>query len=333
MSRRAPSVVTADAVAHAAETSWMPLSHLRSSTVISIASHEPTVWRGHGQEVQKGINSFSGMGAQERDCPRWPEGNAAMAALPGVLGRGWSSGRARPCRALPCRTRSAWRGAGSRISQGYGPWLTCSARWHTSPWPAFRRCGGTPRPRASATAGRQGAGDAKPLALPRRLAYYRRDNERDQRASAAGADDCSPWATPGRHPLRRVGWKRLGWVPFLFPLSTLRRCSRERWEAGPEVTQTEGPAMELWPAIIASPSSTRCTLMDALIIVCLAKSVHRRFVHWTIRRPLRSSLMRARQCVKVVWSDLAETTMSGYGKAHADRLSGSTAGVACAFCV
>ena len=112
MSRRAPGVVTADAVAHAAETSWMPLSPFRSYTVISIASHEPTVWRGHCQEVQKGINSFSGMGAQERDCPRWPEGNAAMAALPGVLGRGRSSGMARPCPALHCRMRSAWRGAG-----------------------------------------------------------------------------------------------------------------------------------------------------------------------------------------------------------------------------
>jgi hypothetical protein len=264
--------------------------------------------------------------AGQRATPRW------QPCLVSSAGDGRAAGRGR---AVPCPAGRAPRGVarGSRISQGYGPWLTCSARWHTSPWPAFRRCGGTPRPRASATAGRQGAGDAKPLALPRRLAYYRRDNERDQRASAAGADDCSPWATPGRHPLRRVGWKRLGGVPFLFPLSTLRRCSRERWEAGPEVTQTEGPAMELWPAIIASPSSTRCTLMDALIIVCLAKSVHRRFVHWTIRRPLRSSLMRARQCVKVVWSDLAETTMSGYGKAHADRLSGSTAGVACAFCV
>ena len=90
----------------------MPLSHLRSYTVISIASHEPTVWRGHCQEVQKGINSFSGMGAQERDCPRWPEGNAAMAALPCVLCQGRSSVVARPCPALPCRTRSAWRGAG-----------------------------------------------------------------------------------------------------------------------------------------------------------------------------------------------------------------------------
>jgi hypothetical protein len=91
--------------------------------------------------------------------------------------------------------------------------------------------------------------------------------------------------------------------------------------------------MELWPAIIASPFSTRCTLMDALIIVCLAKSVHRRFVHWTIRRPLRSSLMRARQCVKVVWSDLAETTMSGYGKAHADRRGGSSRSCVRLLCV
>ena len=122
----------------------MPLSHLRSSTVISIASHEPTVWRGHGQEVQKGINSFSGMGAQERDCPRWPEGNAAMAALPGALGRGWSSGMARPGRALQDALRVAWRGephlAGLwTVADLLGPLahlaLACfSALWrHTSP--------------------------------------------------------------------------------------------------------------------------------------------------------------------------------------------------------
>jgi hypothetical protein len=33
-------------------------------------SPEHTVWRGHCQEVQKGINSFSGIEVPERDCPR-----------------------------------------------------------------------------------------------------------------------------------------------------------------------------------------------------------------------------------------------------------------------
>jgi hypothetical protein len=93
----------------------------------------------------------------------------------------------------------AW---GSRVSQGYVPRLTCLARWDTSPWRAFPRCGGTPRPGGSAIAGRWAAGDAKRLALPRPLAYYRLNKERDQRASAAGADDRSSPATWG---LRLVG--------------------------------------------------------------------------------------------------------------------------------
>jgi hypothetical protein len=72
-------------------TYCMPLSQFRSYTVISIASNAHTVWCGHCQEVKKGINIFSGIGVQERDCPRLPEGKAALAALPGVLCRGRSS--------------------------------------------------------------------------------------------------------------------------------------------------------------------------------------------------------------------------------------------------
>ncbi len=60
----------------------MPLSPFRSYTAISIASNEHTVWRGHSQEVKKGINSFSGIGVQERDCPRLPEDAAVLAAPP-----------------------------------------------------------------------------------------------------------------------------------------------------------------------------------------------------------------------------------------------------------
>jgi hypothetical protein len=62
--------------------------------------------------VKKGINSLSGMGAQERDCLRLPESNDAMTALPGALCQGRSSVMARPCPALHCRMRSAWRGTG-----------------------------------------------------------------------------------------------------------------------------------------------------------------------------------------------------------------------------
>ena len=59
--------------------------------------------------------------------------------------------------------------------------------------------------------GRYAAGDAKRLALPRRLAYYRPNKERDQGVSAAGADDHSLLllgSTPCRRPLRRFGCRR-----------------------------------------------------------------------------------------------------------------------------
>jgi hypothetical protein len=43
--------------------------------------------------------------------------------------------------------------------------------------------------------------------------------------------------------------------------------------------------MQLWPAIIASPSSTRRTLMDALIIVCLSSGNHYEWLREGARRP------------------------------------------------
>jgi hypothetical protein len=183
-------------------TYCMPLSQFRSYTVISIASHEHTVWCGYCQEVKKGINSFSGIGVQKRIA------RACQRTLPCWQLRLWASagdgraswrGRAQPCTA-GCALRGVSRG--SRISQGYVPRLACSACWYTSPWPAFRRYGGAPRPGASTTTGRCAAGDEKRLALPRRLAYYRLNKERDQRASAAGADDRS---SPAAWGLRLVG--------------------------------------------------------------------------------------------------------------------------------
>jgi hypothetical protein len=151
---------------------------------------------------EKGINSCSDIGAQDRAGPRRPEGNAVLAALPGVLGRGRLSVVARPCPALYCRRRSAWCGAGKPRLAGLCTAagllgllahlaLACfsALRRYISPW-GLLLLGAVP------------LGDTKRLALPRRLAYYRPDKERDQRASAAGADDCS---SPAARGLRQVG--------------------------------------------------------------------------------------------------------------------------------
>jgi hypothetical protein len=43
--------------------------------------------------------------------------------------------------------------------------------------------------------------------------------------------------------------------------------------------------MQLWPAIIASPPSTRWMLMDSLIIVCLYSGNHYRWLRKGARRP------------------------------------------------
>ena len=150
-----------------------------------------------------------------RRCKKVSIISAALGRRKGVAR---ASQRATP-RWRPCRMSSAgdgrasWRGCaqpytagyaprgvarGSHVSQDYVPRLTCLARCYTSSWPDFPRCGGTSRPGASAITGRWAAGDAKRLALPRQLAYYRLNKERDQRASAAGADDRSSPATWGR---------------------------------------------------------------------------------------------------------------------------------------
>jgi hypothetical protein len=133
--------------------------------------------------------------ASQRATPRWRPGLVSSAGD----GRASWRGCAQPYTA-GCAPRGVARG--SHVSQDSVPRLTCLARWYTSPWPAFPRCGGTSRPGASAMTGRWAAGDAKRLALPRRLAYYRLNKERDQHASAVGADDRSSPATWG---LRLVG--------------------------------------------------------------------------------------------------------------------------------
>jgi hypothetical protein len=56
--------------------------------------------------------------------------------------------------------------------------------------------------------------------------------------------------------------------------------------------------MELCPAIIASPFSTRCTLMDALIIVCLSRGNHYEWLRKGARRP--AWWQHRRSCVRLL---------------------------------